>query len=125
VVLAEDNALVAEITRARLEKMKARVHHAADGRAAMQMILTIRPDVVITDLFMPEMDGDDLIIALRQAGFRAPIVGVTAAVVGEEMSRFRRAGANAVMRKPLDFDQFRTFLRDGFPKAESAPPPDL
>jgi signal transduction histidine kinase len=115
VLLAEDNVLVAEITRARLEKINAVVHHAADGRAALQLALAIQPDVIITDLFMPEMDGDDLIRALREAGLQRPVVGVTAAVVGEEMDRFRRAGANVVMRKPLDFEQLRGYLRDGFP----------
>lgn len=118
VVLAEDNALVAEITRARLEKINAVVHHAADGRAALQLALAIQPDVVITDLFMPEMDGDDLIRALRAAGLDRPIIGVTAAVVGEEMERFRRAGASVVMRKPLDFERLRGYLRDGFPPPE-------
>ena len=115
VLLAEDNVLVAEITRARLEKVNAVVHHAADGRAALQMALAIQPDVIITDLFMPEMDGDDLIRALRAAGLDRPVIGVTAAVVGEEMDRFRRAGANVVMRKPLDFERLRGYLRDGFP----------
>lgn len=119
VVLAEDNALVAEITRARLEKINAVVHHAADGRAALQLALAIQPDVVITDLFMPEMDGDDLIRALRAAGLDRPIIGVTAAVVGEEMDRFRRAGASVVMRKPLDFERLRGYLRDGFPLPET------
>ncbi|OYU18652.1 MAG: hypothetical protein CFE34_09360 [Rhodobacteraceae bacterium PARR1] len=115
VLLAEDNVLVAEITRARLEKINAVVHHAADGQAALQMALAIQPDLIITDLFMPEMDGDDLIRALRAAGLDRPVVGVTAAVVGEEMDRFRKAGANVVMRKPLDFERLRSYLRDGFP----------
>lgn len=120
VVLAEDNALVAEITRARLEKINAVVHHAADGSAALQLALAIQPDVIITDLFMPEMDGDDLIRALRAAGHDRPIIGVTAAVVGEEMERFRRAGASVVMRKPLDFERLRGYLRDGFPPPEAS-----
>lgn len=115
VVLAEDNALVAEITRARLEKLNATVHHAGDGRVALKMVTDLRPDVVITDLFMPEMDGDDLIRTLREQGYDRPIIGLTAAVVGEEMARFRAAGANTVMKKPLDFEVLRGFLRDGFP----------
>lgn len=123
VVLAEDNALVAEITRARLEKHQARVLHATDGRSALELIRETDPDLVITDLFMPEMDGDDLIRALRAEGFTKPILGLTAAVVGEEMNRFRVAGANVVMRKPLDFERLRGYLRDGFPEAETAPKP--
>ena len=67
-VLAEDNALVADVTRARLERLRATVRVAPDGRAALAMIAERQPDLVITDLFMPELDGDDLIRRLRQQG---------------------------------------------------------
>lgn len=115
VVLAEDNALVAEITKARLERLRASVRIATDGREALRMVAEEQPDVVITDLFMPELDGDDLARRLRRGGYDRPILGLTAAVVGEEMDRFHRAGVNAVMKKPLDFERLSGFLRDGFP----------
>ena len=73
---------------------------------------------MITDLFMPELDGDDLVRRLRQQGYQRPIVGLTAAVVGEEMDRFRVAGANVVMRKPLDFKALGAYLAEGFPAVD-------
>lgn len=117
VVLAEDNALVAEVTKARLERLQASVRVAPDGRAALAMIGESQPDLVITDLFMPELDGDDLIRRLRQQGYTRPIIGLTAAVVGEEMARFHAAGANIVMQKPLDFAEVIRMMREGFPEA--------
>mgnify|MGYP002131716411 CR=1 FL=1 len=57
---------------------------------------------------------------LRRGGYDRPIVGLTAAVVGEEMDRFRTAGVNVVMKKPLDFDRLVQFLREGFPSPEEA-----
>lgn len=120
VVLAEDNQLVAEITRARLERIRATVRVAGDGRAALALVGQEQPDIVITDLFMPELDGDDLARRLRRGGYDRPIVGLTAAVVGEEMDRFRTAGVNVVMKKPLDFDRLVQFLREGFPSPEEA-----
>lgn len=117
VVLAEDNALVADVTKARLERLRASVRVAPDGRAALTMIAEKQPDLVITDLFMPELDGDDLIRRLRQQGYTRPIIGLTAAVVGEEMDRFHKAGANLVMQKPLDFKELIRLMREGFPPA--------
>ena len=117
-VLAEDNSLVAEVMKARLEKQLGHVRVASNGREALDLSAQHQPDVVITDLFMPELDGDDLVRRLRQQGYMRPIVGLTAAVVGEEMDRFRRAGANVVMGKPLDFKVLTGFLADGFPAAD-------
>lgn len=126
VVLAEDNALVAEITKARLERIRGKVRVAANGREALQLIAEEQPDVVITDLFMPELDGDELARRLRAGGYGRPIIGLTAAVVGEEMDRFRQAGVNAIMSKPLEFDRLSWFLTEGFPDiardAEEMPP---
>lgn len=120
VVLAEDNALVADVTKARLERLRASVRVAPDGRAALAMIAEKQPDLVITDLFMPELDGDDLIRRLRQQGYTRPIIGLTAAVVGAEMERFHAAGANLVMQKPLDFKELMRLMREGFPESPTA-----
>lgn len=115
VLLAEDNALVADVTRARLEKLGMRVRLARNGREALSMVADRKPDMIITDLFMPELDGDDLVRRLRADGYNRPIVGMTAAVVGEEMDRFQQAGTNVVMRKPLDFAALSGYVTDGFP----------
>lgn len=117
VVLAEDNPLVAEVTKARLERLQATVRVAENGLSALAMVRDQQPDVIITDLFMPELDGDDLVRRLRQQGYDRPVVGLTAAVVGEEMARFRAAGANVVMQKPLDFAELMRLMREGFPPA--------
>lgn len=122
-VLAEDNSLVAEVMKARLEKQLGPVRVASNGREALALVAAEQPDVLITDLFMPELDGDDLVRRLRQQGYDRPIVGLTAAVVGEEMDRFRAAGANVVMSKPLDFKLLGSYLADGFPPADA--PQDL
>ncbi len=112
VLLAEDNALVAEVTSARLRKFMGRVTVVGSGVKALDMIDRTPPDVVITDLFMPEMSGDELTRILRNKGFARPIIGLTAAVVGDDMRQFEQAGASCVMTKPLDDAALMRFLRD-------------
>ncbi|MFD1807940.1 response regulator [Gemmobacter lanyuensis] len=115
-LLAEDNALVADVMRARLEKHVGPVTHAANGREALDLALQMQPDLLITDLFMPEIDGDELIRTLRERGYTRPIIGISAAVVGHDLDRFRAAGASAIMQKPLDTQQLKQCLEQLLPK---------
>ena len=59
-------------------------------------------DLVITDIMMPNMNGYELTSKLREFGFRKPIIGVTAAVIGEESEQLLAMGANQVIEKPVD-----------------------
>jgi two-component system, sensor histidine kinase len=110
VLLAEDNELVAEITLARLRRVFGRVDCVANGRLALAELERAPRDLLITDLFMPEMEGDVLVRLLREAGVHIPIYGLTAAVVGDDMHRFEVAGASKVMSKPLQIDQMLEHL---------------
>ncbi len=112
VLLAEDNALVAEVTLAKLSRFVGRVDLAVNGKEALDMIARQAPDLLITDLFMPEMSGDEVIAALRKAGSDMPIVGLTAAAVGDDIHRLENAGATAVMVKPLDIAAIRAVIED-------------
>ncbi|MCF8485331.1 MAG: response regulator [Rhodobacteraceae bacterium] len=110
ILMAEDNAIVAEVMSSRLRRDFASVTLAPDGDALLSEFEKSRPDVVLTDLFMPGLDGDEATAELRRRGFQGPIIGLTAAAVGEDWERFTRAGSNAVMFKPLDMRQLHTVL---------------
>lgn len=57
---------------------------------------------------MPEMDGDELIRQLRNLALTIPVVGLTAAMVGDYLNRLRAAGTTHVMTKPLDIAEMLT-----------------
>ena len=69
---------------------------------------------MITDLFMPELEGDELIREMLQDGFDIPTVGLTAAAVGNDMDRFHEVGAELVLQKPLNMDEVLSFASDLF-----------
>lgn len=117
VLLAEDNQLVAEVTSALLSKIVGRIEVAGNGRLALEMVRADPPDVLITDLFMPEIDGDELVRNIRALGMTLPIIGATAAVVGDDVERFRAAGADLVMSKPLNFTELRQMLSKAKPNS--------
>lgn len=112
VLLAEDNKLVSEVTEAKLRRFVGRVDVVFNGPDALAHIAANAPDLLITDLFMPEMDGDELCRTLREQGNSLPIIGITAAVVGDEMERFKTSGADQVMSKPIDMRLLRNVLAE-------------
>jgi signal transduction histidine kinase/ActR/RegA family two-component response regulator len=109
-LLAEDNPIVAEVMCSRLRRDFTTVRLAADGMALLSAFETDQPDVILTDLFMPLLDGDKATTELRTRGFKGPIIGLTAAAVGEEADRFAAAGCDEVMFKPLDVKKLHAIL---------------
>lgn len=123
VLLVEDNALVAEVTKLRLDRLFGRVSVLGNGDDALQSALQDPPDVLITDLFMPKLAGDMLIRQLKSQGRDFAMIGLTAAAVGDDMDRFTTAGADLVMTKPLDSGKLLEFLaqHDHKSKVKRAP----
>jgi len=111
-LFVEDNALVAEVTMSRLEKRFKKVTLARNGREALERVQESAPDVLITDLFMPELEGDELIRILKKQGHRFPMVGLSAAAVGNDMERFVKVGAELILAKPINMKELTAFLAD-------------
>lgn len=101
VLLAEDTPTIRMLSAKLIESQGASVAAAEDGEKALEIALNKDFDLVITDIFMPNMDGYELTRSLRENGYTGPIIGVTAATIGEERDKLIAAGANAAIGKPL------------------------
>lgn len=99
-LLVEDDADLAEVTQALLQQDGLRVAVAHDGREGLDLIDKLHPQVVITDLVMPVLDGLELIRrhAARPAP-RAPVIAISA--VGARLRAARDLGAAEVLLKPV------------------------
>jgi len=103
ILFAEDSPVLRMMTVKVLEKQGAIVLAAEDGREALERAKSEPFDLVLTDIFMPNIDGYALTHELRQTlGFKGPIFGISAAVVGQEADHLISEGANLVLPKPLD-----------------------
>jgi len=122
ILFAEDSPVLRMMTIKVLEKQGAKVLVAEDGKEALERAKNERFDVVLTDIFMPNMDGYGLTQNLREKiGFKGPIIGVSAAVVGEESDRLIALGANAVLAKPLDLNLLKETVIQHYPLIEVRP----
>jgi adenylate cyclase len=85
---------------------------AGDGAAALAVVESEKPDLVLLDVFMPELDGYAVCTRLRENEETAvlPVIMVTSSV-GEEKTRAIEAGADDFIPKPFNHDELLTRVR--------------
>jgi signal transduction histidine kinase/AraC-like DNA-binding protein/ligand-binding sensor domain-containing protein/ActR/RegA family two-component response regulator len=103
VLLVEDNAEIARFVSDILQK-NYRVEHAENGEIGLQKALELVPDLILSDVMMPRMDGFGLLERLKTETVTShiPVVLLTARVeVADRLAGLRR-GANAYLPKPFE-----------------------
>ncbi|NIM14490.1 MAG: response regulator [Candidatus Aminicenantes bacterium] len=79
---------------------------ANNGHEAVHMAETHAPDLILMDIQMPEMDGNEAIRELRLKGFQNPIVALSAFAMREHIDKTLTIGADDYIIKPIDFYHF-------------------
>lgn len=106
----EDDQTIAAMTVEVLREDYA-VTHVADGRRAREAALSRRFDVMVVDRRLPDLDGAELVAAVRTAGITTPILLLTALGAVADRVEGLDAGANDYLVKPFDFDELLARLR--------------
>lgn len=81
------------------------VGEAADGHEALQEVERLRPDVVLMDLIMPEMDGISATQAIREQAPDTQVIALTSALQDEKILGAIRAGAVGYLLKDTEADE--------------------
>ena len=123
ILLAEDNRINQMLVRTMLQKAGHIVAVVENGRLAVESVTTGAFDVVLMDMQMPEMDGEDATRAIRALPMpqsRLPIIALTADAMPEHCTRYLAAGVNDLVAKPIDWTTLHTALAahtgDGVPE---------
>jgi two-component system KDP operon response regulator KdpE len=120
VLVVEDDP---QLVRALVINMQARrygVDAAPDGATALRLAAARQPDVVILDLGLPDMDGVDVIKALR-GWTRVPVLVLSARQASDEKVAALDAGADDYVTKPFSMDELMARLRAAVRRTEDVP----
>ena len=103
VLLVDDETVVVDIAKRRLDQLGYNVLAANDGEDAVEILRTAKPDLIVLDVQMPKMNGYTFLTELRknsnQALASTPVIVVTA--FAESNPIFNRHGVIAYLLKPL------------------------
>jgi PAS domain S-box-containing protein len=113
VLIVEDNRINRVVLHDLLEKDGHQVDEAHDGQQGVSMVARTSYDIVLMDISMPILDGVEATRAIRASearGTRLPIVALTAHAAAADKERFRAAGVDDILVKPISRQGLRTVL---------------
>jgi CheY-like chemotaxis protein len=107
ILVIDDNDDVRTIVTAVLRNFGFGVREATSGESAIQMVLTEKPDLIISDVRMPGMDGHHLLSAIRELQSTAaiPFILMTGSASHDDFRRGMVSGADDYLHKPFTPDE--------------------
>lgn len=118
ILVIEDDREIGRMITTVLTRHGYTVYGAGDGREGMRIFGWFRPDLVITDVFMPEMDGIEVIRDIRRGPSDVKIIAISggASMPAEDALRLaKRLGANSVMAKPFMAEHLLAMVMEALP----------
>lgn len=114
ILVVDDEPVICELIEELLVDAGYAVRHALDGKAALEAALADPPDLVISDLWMPRLDGAALHQELRAHGLTMPVLFVSAAL------RMQPPDGARLIRKPFDADDILAHVAELLPRRPPA-----
>lgn len=107
ILIVDDDPWILRMISALLDKRGYEVITASDGEEGLEKAVRVRPDLLITDVMMPKMDGWELVRALRARAELAftPVLFLTALSSEDDRIRGFRLGADDYLPKPFRFEE--------------------
>eukprot|EP00475_Leptophrys_vorax_P034136 TRINITY_DN5478_c0_g1_i1.p1 TRINITY_DN5478_c0_g1~~TRINITY_DN5478_c0_g1_i1.p1 ORF type:complete len:432 (-),score=89.94 TRINITY_DN5478_c0_g1_i1:198-1493(-) len=115
-LVAEDNSTIRLLLGRKLKMMGHEFTMTTNGEEAIRAFMENTFDMVLCDMFMPVMDGLQVIQEIRTsptlsgAQREVPIIAFTADVLNESVDKYLKHGANAVLAKPIDWNRLQELL---------------
>jgi two-component system response regulator MprA len=114
VLVVDDDPLIAGMLRLVLEGEGYEVREASDGREALVSVESDRPDVIVLDMMMPNVNGYGVLEALRDNGWSdaTRVVMLTCCSQEEDVRKSLQLGADDYLTKPVDVDYLLGVVQD-------------
>jgi two-component system KDP operon response regulator KdpE len=110
VLVVDDEAPLVRALAINLRARGFEVETAPDGRTALELVAKVRPDVVVLDLGLPDLDGLEVLAGIR-GWSPVPVVVLSARTTGDEKVDALDAGADDYVTKPFDLNELVARVR--------------
>ncbi len=113
ILLVDDHTLFREGLEGLLSRRNINILAAVgSGQEGLRLAAELKPDVVLLDMRMPEMDGMEVLRKLRKNGFKNPVAMLTTSSDERDLVESLRSGAQGYLLKDMEPDQLVLALRD-------------
>ena len=108
-IIVEDDPMVADLAAGYLERIDgfSLDHTARSAEDALELLRACHVDLVLLDVFMPGMDGMELLRIIKSQFFHTDVIMITAAQNSEDILKALRLGVADYIVKPFTFERFR------------------
>ena len=113
ILLVEDDAPLLDVMRYLLESEGYEVYPACNGKQALDLFVSSRPNLIISDIMMPEMNGYELLEAVRimPEGITVPFLFLSARTERSDVDRARSLGVDDYLFKPFEAPELINAVR--------------
>jgi two-component system, cell cycle response regulator DivK len=114
ILVVEDNETNMKLVRDVLQARGYRVLEATGGRQAVELATEHRPDLVLMDIHLPDIDGVEALGRLRADDRTAsiPVIALTARAMRGDRERFQAAGFDGYVSKPVNIGELVGAVKD-------------
>ena len=120
-LLVEDDPYLQETLARSLSRRGMQVSSAASAAQALSLWKSVRPDVVVLDLTLPDGDGLNVVSQIRKEGLTTPVLVLTARTTVGDRVLGLNSGADDYMAKPFDLDELEARVNALLRRAHSSP----
>src|SRR5678815_1659572 len=105
ILYVEDEPFLGRIVKESLESRDFEVNMATDGKDAVNLFNTVKPQICVLDIMLPNKDGYAIAQSIRQINPSLPIIFVTAKTQTEDLIKGFEVGGNDYLRKPFSMEE--------------------
>jgi DNA-binding response OmpR family regulator len=123
ILLVDDEPIIASNLAPFLNRSGFEVQVASDGEQALRMLPVAKPDLIVLDVLMPNLDGRRVLRRIRQAGNWTPVILLTQVGAPAERADALEQGADDYLNKPFDPYELLARIRAVLRRSHSGKPP--
>ena len=115
ILVIDDDESIRAVFRRFLSGQGYRVVCAENGKEGLRLLALNPPDLVITDIMMPEADGLEVVMAIRQKDKKLPVIAISGGMRAAPMDflpLMKKFGADTVLYKPVEMEDLLEVVRN-------------